>query len=144
MEWQQAREYCNQLGMTDAQVDHVEAIFSFYQAHLDEGIQEIFISERAGDERRSFESLWLFTDELIMEAKRLESQFNVDFAPLEDEIIHLVLKKVNLDLGDANAESRLYVRYNTDPDIGGELRASGENCDRLYNVYRHYLLPNLR
>jgi hypothetical protein len=136
--------YLELVGSPKAIQERAESLLAVYESL---GVQPsgFFLSEyRQEDGSPVHQSLWLFTDDLAMEAKLPTTggeQF--DFVPLARAIRHLVVEATDYDFAKASDESRMRVEVWFDGQRLGELRASASNCDLLMTVVGRYLLPNV-
>lgn len=106
---------------------------------------KFFVSEyKQEDGSPVHESLWLFTGELVMEARLSPAgDERLDFVPLVRAVRHLVVETHDYDLNTASEGSRMRIEVWFDDQRLGELRASGGNCDILRDILRSCLLPNI-
>lgn len=139
------RKYLGSLGMLKPLIDKAANAYDFYRGMITGPIPGFFVGEYiTGEGRREYESLWLFTPRLVMEAKRFIIEDDFDFTPLRMKVIYFRLQMTNYDFEKAVSTSRLSVRARDQNDIVYELRASGMNCDRLRDVSKRFLFGNLR
>ena len=138
-------EYLDAIDATAALRDRAVGLLSLYQAFPEVTPEDFFVSEYPQEDgSRVFESLWLFTDRLMMEAKIPgEGDEQLDFVPLVHGVRHLVVQAKDYDLRTTSEASRMRVEAWVSDARVGELRASGSNCDRLRAVVARYLFPNL-
>ena len=137
--------YLERLGLTDTLRTRVNELIDTYEAVLGLRLEDVFVSEYTSDEAgRVFESVWAFTDELVMEAKIPDmdgDQF--DFVPLRHSVRHWVVRKKDYQFNAADASSRLSMEVWLADNRVGNLRASWENCDHLYDLGLRRVLPNV-
>ena len=137
-------EYLESTGMTKTALARAEEVISFYVDNCPEKIERVFITDYVTEEgSREFESLWLFSPSLLMEASNFLSQDDFDFASVDTGITRLVTRKENYDFRQADGKSRLNVEFSLGTQISGQLKASGRNCDYLRDVLKQILLPKL-
>lgn len=136
--------YLSSIGSPAALQERATSLLSLYES-LGVEPSGFFLSEyRQEDGSRIHESLWLFTDDLAMEAKLpAAGDERFDFVPLARALRHLVIETKDYDLKKASEASRMHVQLWLDGQRVGELRASAENCDLLREVVGKYLLPNV-
>ena len=93
---------------------------------------------------RRFENLWLFTDTHAMEARGFMSpddQF--DLTPLKGCVDRWEIKKRDYDFKEAGSRSRMEVTVSLRFPISGSMRATGNNCDHLKNIFMKHIVPNI-
>ena len=130
--------------MTKVDVARVDEVVKFYEAFSPEKVESMFVSEYTTEEgQKQFESLWMFSRHLLMEAKQFLLQDNFDFAPNDMGGEHLVIEKQEYDFQEAGEDSRLTLTFTLRSDISAELKASGSNCDQLREICLRHFLPNL-
>ncbi|MGO9178015.1 MAG: hypothetical protein ACLQBX_17040 [Candidatus Limnocylindrales bacterium] len=137
--------YLDLIGATDVLRERTEAMMGLYEAFLTIEPSSVFVSEYPREDgSRAYESLWLFTDKLAMEARIPtpgDEQF--DFVPIAHGVRHLVVEAKDYDLRAASEASRMRVEMWLGDQLLGELKASGLNCDSLTAIVATYLVPNL-
>ncbi|GAG49134.1 unnamed protein product, partial [marine sediment metagenome] len=76
--------------------------------------------------------------------KSFTTKDNFDMTPVNNRIKYWSIQKQDYDFKSATDQSRLYVHFQTDVDVSGDLKASKENCDILKTIFIQHILPNLR
>lgn len=139
-------EYLSDLGAPDALRLRVGELVRSYEAVLDEDIDAWFVSEYVEElDQRTFESLWLFSENFAMEAQLLGSdEDHFDFVPFRTHIRHVVVSKRAFNLAEPTAASRMSVETWFEDRRYGVMRASGDNCAPLVDILKSVLLPNAR
>ena len=136
--------YLESIDLTEVLRGKVQEVVCFYQQVHAEQIQDIFVTEyvdKAGN--RQYGSVWLFSEELIMEAKRFVNAHDFDSTPLKQRVHYWQIKKNEYDFQSATKESRMVLDIVLSPDTSCELKASGKNCDYLKAVFIKHVVPNL-
>jgi hypothetical protein len=137
-------DYLGSLAAPEALSVRVDALVRAYESLVPEEIQSIFVSEfrdETGD--TTFESLWLFSDRLVMEAKLLgEEGDQFDFVPHKHGVRHIVVKKRAFDLVHTSDDSQMSIEIWFTDQRYGILKATRENCTDLLTILRRHLLPN--
>lgn len=141
-------EYLSDIGVTEVFGDRIEQILRVYSSLLPEKYSsvdwDIFVSEyREDDGTRQYQSLWIFADDLIMEAKNFIKDDDFDFAPVRHRIRHGQLVPENFDFQLSTEASRLYVTAVLLGDLFCVFRATGKNCEYLANLCRTHLVGNI-
>jgi len=138
-------DYLKAIGMTKILIERIRTIIEFYLGIYPEEIQSIFVTDLInGDGQREYVSLWLFSEKYLMEAKSFTTEDNFDMTPVNNRIKYWSIEKQDYNFKSATDQSRLYVRFQTDVDISGDLKASKENCEFLKTIFIHHILPNLK
>jgi hypothetical protein len=126
--------YMDRLGLTDPVRTRTTAIIDLV---TDLGGQEpwrIFMSQYIDTEgTRILQDLWLFTDGLAWEAEQFLSSTDIISIPLSP-IIRLYVSPNDYSPGKPGPGSRLTIDFRLSDRLGGNLRASGDNCDALWNI----------
>lgn len=132
--------YYTSIGLTSAAIERVTAIYDFYAKSLSLEVIDTFVSEYVnGDGVRTYESLWFFSSKYCMEAKQFLSQDDFDATPLEC-VSYWEIQKQDYDFVQATEKSRITLTFGTPLEIGGNLKASGVNCDHLKSVMLKYIV----
>lgn len=141
---QKFTNYLKQIKVPTPIVERVSTIVSNYSSLCPENILDILVSEYQNNQgERVYESLYLFSDNFLMEAKSFTITATDDFDILSiKDLIYIDVKKRNFDFITATEESRISVEYNS--TIPGTLKASGKNCEFLSSIMKLHLVGNLR
>ena len=137
-------KYLNDIGITDLFEDKAKAIYSFYNKIYPDSIQDIFVSEYIDEEgKRQYENLWFFTSTAFMESKNFLTEDNIDAAPYSKKFRHWTIEKkeYEFEVTTDNSRMKLIVTFST--GVSGELKASGNNCAHLKEIFLKYVAPNL-
>lgn len=136
-------KYLMTIGMTNALIKRVKEIIAFYEGHVTDKVEAVFVSEYIDEEdKRIYQNLWLFTEGLAMEAKNFIGEDIFDCALLTQNVTYWEIDKTEYDFESCNSKSRMRLRCEFGV-IKGEMKASKENCDALRGVLKNYILPNL-
>jgi hypothetical protein len=131
-------DYLAGIGMSRIGMDKIEKIYNFYKDSLHEEIKDIFVEDYINKEgSREYESLYLFSNEKIMEARSFLTQDDWDL--LYVDVIYWNIKKENYDFMKATKDSRLNIFVLNSGDIGFDLKASQGNCDKLKDIFFKYI-----
>jgi len=131
------------VGLTGLYLERAENAINFYQNPFPEDIKDIFVSEYIDKEgARQYENLWIFTSNMVGEAKRFITEEDFDATPIKNRIVYWRLKKIAFDGKKATNDSRMTINISMDTDVRGELKASKENCMKLQGIFDKYLVPN--
>lgn len=141
-------DYLGAIGVTTTAIGRVAEVYNFYHSIYPQEIPAVFVTDFINDEgRREYENLWFFTDSLTMEAKNFLTGDDFDAAPLRRNLSYWSIKKQHYDFAEATDKSRLSLYFRSEYAGGGitfDLKASGENCDYLRDIFFRYVSPNLK
>jgi hypothetical protein len=133
--------YTQTISLSTTLTAKVRSVFDFYSTICPEEIKWIHISDYFTQEgERVYEAVYLFSDNFAMEAKEFASREDFDLAPIE-LISYLGIKKQDYDLKQATEKSRLTLFFHFSEKAYVEMKASKENCDNLWSLFREYVLP---
>ena len=139
------KEYLVNIGITDLFFEKAEAVIAFYEELYPDQLENIFVSEYVDDEgKRHYDNMWLFTKDLACEAKAFLTRDEFDVASFGNKVEHWIVKKESYDLCEASSRSRMTLQFTMSTQIGGTLRASGENCDFLREVLKEHIIVSSR
>lgn len=136
-------EYLNLIGITGLFYKRVEEILDFYQKVYPDQAEDIFVGEYIdNDGNRQYESLWIFTESKIGEAKKFLTEDDFDSTFSKKQIKYWSIKKENYDFLEASTKSRMVIRFILKYNTNGELKASRENCKYLKTIFFKYFVVN--
>jgi len=137
--------YLESIGTSQTLRERAETIFQFYRQLCPEEIVRLFASDYiARDGTRVFGALWFLSENYVMEAKDFMTKDDFDLAPIAKPLPYLRVQKEDYDFQKATDKSRLHLICGINDKVGGELKASKENCDFLRDLIREYLLPRMK
>jgi len=137
--------YLQSIGMTKISIERVEIIQTFYKDICPDEITDIYVSEYLKEDgSREYENLWLFSKRYCMEAKLFLTKDDFDTTPIMKRIEYLKVEKQDYDFNKAIDKSRMYLNFQLDTRINGNLKASRENCDHLKSIIIKFVIPNLK
>jgi hypothetical protein len=135
--------YFASIGITGLFFKRAEEILNFYQKVYPDQVQDVFVNEYLDKEaNRQYESLWLFSEQFVMEAKQFVKEDDFDCAPLSKQVKYWCIKKTEYDFDRATAKSRLVLQLTLGSGTSCNLKASQENCDQLKTLFFKYIVPN--
>lgn len=138
-------EYLESIGVKGPFLKRVEEVLDFYVKVHPAAIQDIFVTEYMDkDGNRQYESVWLFSETSMMEAKQFLKEDDFDSAAAGKQVQYWRIKKEEYNLKQASAKSRMMLEFSLASGIRGELKASRENCDHLKNVFLKHITPNMK
>ena len=137
--------YLSDLPVGTVITDRIEQIISFYEKNFNVEILDIFITDFINkDNQREFENLWLISKEALLEAKSFQNKDDFDFTFLTENIYYWRIEKQDYNFIKATTLSRLFIKIDFYQQILGELKASGNNCDHLKEIFIKYFIPNIQ
>jgi hypothetical protein len=110
----------------------IEQIYNDFKLICPEPITTMFVSEYMKDNNEmEYEGLWFFSPKFAMEAKNFMTKEDYDILKIRNSIVYCEIIKSNFDIKVAGS--------------GGiaELKATRNNCNYLFRIYRRNILPNL-
>ena len=134
-------QYLESLGMRDPTLERAEAILKSVE-DLGLEVEDIFACEYLDSGgNRIFEFLCLFTEkEVIFGDVRNPDSFTC--ITISKQLRRWGIEKKNYDLRQAQFESRFTVSFAAG-DYDQKMWASRQNCDKLLDVFRQRILPNM-
>ena len=135
--------YLESVGLEGIFLSRVEEVLNFYEQVYPDQIEDIFISEYVDNDRnRHYEGMWLFTENSFMEAEGFLNEHDFDSSPLKGEVSYWNIRKTEYNFRQATAESRMALDFSARTRVRGKLKSSGENCDKLKEIFLKYIIPN--
>ena len=137
--------YLKSLQATDVVLGRANKIFELYGQLIDGfDAREIFASEDINKEKkREWRSLFFFTDEYILEAKNFVSETDLDITFVIRSVDYMRMQFKDYEPGQpTTSESRFVVKGYLISELDFELRASEDNCERLWQICRKILMQN--
>lgn len=131
------RTYLLSIGLEGPFFERCEEIVALYERLLPEQVREasIFVSDYVDEEnRRRYEGLWLISSTMMMEAKDFLNSDDVDVAPLASGIRYWRITKKDFVSGTPTVDSRMTLHLSMHSDMTCDLKASGTNCQRLFDL----------
>lgn len=134
-------KYLELIGITDLFLKRIEAVVNFYQQLYANQIEDIFVAEHVDSEgNRQYESLWLFSQYGIGEAKQFLRADDFDFVPLS--VQYWCIKKTEYDFQKANSKSRMTLDLTLAFGTTCRFKASRENCDYLRDCFTKHIVAS--
>ncbi len=139
-------EYLTSLGATAVVSERVAKILDIYSQLIDKlDVREIFVSEDVNSEtkQREWRSLFFFTDDYMLEAKKFVPDTDLDITYVINSIDYMRMRFKEYEPGKpTTAESRFRVEGYFVSEIDFDLRASDKNCEKLWQICHDILMPN--
>lgn len=141
---QEWTDYLHSIGVVDHFYEKAERVVLFYENLFPNDINEIFVSEYVDKEgMRQYDNIWLFTSEVVLEAKAFLKKDDYDATPLRGCLKYWNITKEEFEIGSASKKSRMTLMIGMTGSVRGEMKASAENCDHLWSIFTKAILPNL-
>ena len=78
----QFADYLSSIGIKELFLKRAKEVINFYQENIADNIEHIFVNDYIDEQgNRHYESLWLFTEYYMMEAKQFLTKDEFDIAP---------------------------------------------------------------
>ena len=139
-------EYLTSIGITGDLFTKTMNVFYFIENYLGHKAEDVFVSEYTNQEGgRVYENLWFFNENYVFEAKLFISQEDYDSCIIKNHIEYYTIKKLDFDIitNETNQNSRMNLEFRFKNSIvGADLKASKENCKKLSEIFKKYILPN--
>jgi hypothetical protein len=106
-----------------------------------EEIGDIFITDYLVGEEREFKNLYFFSEHFLVECKKFLQcdEYHVYSLPgLISRVSHSVKM---FDFKEVNNKSRFHMEIVTIAKDTIEMKATGNNCSSLYEIYKKHILP---
>lgn len=141
------QKYLEDIGITEPIRKRIDEVYSYIQRINPSTFTDIFVTEYIKEDgTRVYSDVDFFTETGIivtMEGFLINNAIVV--ANIKKHFVVLELNAKDYDFKKANEKSRLKIStWYDSPEVTGELRATGRNCDYAMEIYRKYLLPNIR
>ena len=131
------------VGLTELYLERALNAIIFYEHLLPDDIEDIFVSEYIDSGgTRQYENLWIFTSNLVCEAKEFITEEDFDATPIKNRIIYWNLRRTAFNGKTTSNNSRMTVHIKMDTGITGTLKASKENCTKLNEIFDKRFFPN--
>jgi hypothetical protein len=136
-------EYFDLLDLGTPIRDRLNKVLHFYSDILPHAISQVFVSETAEKGGGLLVgSLWVFAGGFVCEAHEVLTQDKFDIATAGYQ--HVIVEARSFELGaEPTEKSRLLVKYSSNFRSTGNLRASGANCQVLYDLYKTHFVRNV-
>lgn len=140
------RAYLDAVNAPAPIVERVIGLLGAYARLVDLRNSDVFVSDLIDPEgNRAFPSLWIFTYDAAFEARiPAEAGNQLDGTVIRQHIVHWVARTEDFEFGPAFPTSRAHVELWFSDGLLGELHATGDNCVRMTEILRKYVMPNTR
>jgi len=127
--------------------NNVERIIAYTKYLCGEEIINLFVNDYyKEDGSREYGSLWLISEQYMCEARNFRNnvEYDIDMGPIKKGIVYFRVYTKDYDFKNTTKESRLKIEFVNDTSTSFELRASSENCNKLAEIIRDYIKPNMQ
>lgn len=135
-------EYLNDININSSIMARIEEILNISKKVLNnEEIIDIYVSEYVTSNGREYESLWIFTEKYISEAKNFRSDFNFDMISRHAGICYANIIFDNYDYIKKSAKESSRMKLSAAScvrNISYIFKASGVNCRYLQDIFDKY------
>ncbi|MFN8519421.1 MAG: hypothetical protein U0667_08555 [Chloroflexota bacterium] len=109
-----------------------------------EPIEEIFLTDYLADGLRTYENLWAFGANYVMEAKKFLSQVQLDLTWYRGKTKWVEWTWEDFVPPDSvEAGASMHVKTSLTDGLAFDMRATGHNCAELYDLIRRRVLPGI-
>lgn len=141
MEENQLLKYLNKLKFESDKIVLVEEMLDTSENLICEEIKNAFITDYLVGEEREFKNLYFFSEHYLVECKKFLQcdEYHVYSLPgLISRVSHSVK---SFDFKEVNNKSRFHIEIVTIAKDTIEMKATGNNCSVLYDIYKKHILP---
>ena len=130
--------YFKKIAMPQAAIERVEIVSGYIDKIKSEEIIDVFICDSVNSEgMRSYDSLFLITENYVHEAKQFLLKDNIDSMKIA-RIKHIDFNSVDYDYEKATNKSRLDIQCTYSFGMSIYMKATGNNCDVLVSIYNKH------
>lgn len=134
--------YLQSIGFQQPLMERAEAVLMFWTNVVEINPSFLFVSEYRDGENRVYESICLCNEDAIAEAPVFSTTDRFDYVPLHNRITRWQVRTKNFDWVSPHIGSRLDLEVWFGEPSMWNLRASGNNCMRLAEVLKSYIVPH--
>jgi hypothetical protein len=132
--------YLKSIGIDGPFLERTTTVFDFVEKIYKDELKDIFVSEYIDSENnRQFESLWIFSEHKIFEARNFLNEDDLDCTSLPTEIQYWRMKKAEFDFDNPLPKSRLSLDITLINKYSCSFKASQSNCIKLKQIFNDYL-----
>lgn len=101
---------------------------------------DVFISNIQNDGHEDYPSLWLFTDQDVVECKFFLTRFDIDIAKYKGNVRYVnIMANSSEDLIKPNSSSAMKLSVSLVDEVRCNFDAVGQNCLKLGEIAKRYL-----
>jgi len=127
-------------GIPESVMSTVDETITTIEKYYGIEFEELFISNEQNDGHEEYSSLWLFSDQDVVECKNFLLKFDVDIVKYKGSVryVNIILNgKDTLENPQETSSMKLVVSLIN--EIGCTLFATGQNCQRLNIIAKRYM-----
>lgn len=136
-------KYLNKLKLSMSDVEKVKEMVKTTEYLTCEEIMEIFITDYLIGEERNFKNLFFFSAHFLVECKKFQQNDEFNLYRLSNSINRVSHSVKSFNFTEVNNKSRFHLEILTKGKDLIEMKATGNNCSSLFEVYKNYILPNI-
>ena len=134
--------YLRSIGFEQPLMERAEAAVKFCTTVVEINPTFLFVSEYQDRENRVYESICLCSEDAIGEAPVFSRTERLNYIRLRNRITHWQVRAKNFDWVSPHIGSRLNLEVWFGERSMLNLRASGNNCIRLVELLKSYIVPH--
>lgn len=137
------KKYLADIDCSKTMATRIEKLVKLFNSATQISFKTVFVEEfMKKDGNREFQTVIFFRNDLYGETPISSTNGTVVVTSIEKIISRIDLQATNYNYKSVKTNSRLTINFWTGPEETYTLRASGKNCNYLYDVYKTYLKPN--
>ncbi len=136
-------KYYGTLGIGPVILERISRLYADAEGLTPEPLTDTFISEYVSDGLRTYSSLFFFSPHTIIEFKDFLTTDKMHLDVVLGRIVHLQFEAEDFDLESYTQGSRFFAYYHTQDNLTTEMRASADNCLKLVDLAKKYLVRAL-
>lgn len=135
-----AFDWYEQNGFPPTVILLAKEITSQVEKYYDMEFEMIFISNILNEKNEEYPSLWLFTDQYVVECKNFLTNYDIDIVKYKNSInyINIITDNSNT-LDNPSPASTMKLRITLSSDIRCIFDAFGTNCKKLGDIAKLFL-----
>ena len=138
-------EYLAEIGIGIPFKKRIDEILNYYKETVGIEPKCIFVGDKSSDlsENKSF---WIINENFICEAKNFASESVFDCIVLRNNIGYWEAKNNESDeesMDNGQEEFSITIKFKDSDGLSADMVASGANCDKLKEIFREYIVPNM-
>lgn len=134
--------YLQSIGFQQPLMERADAVLMIWMKVVEINPSFLFVSEYRNGENRVHESICLCSKDAIGEASLFSTTERFDYILLHDRITRWQVRTKNFDWVSPHRGSRLNLEVWFGEPSMWNLRASGNNCMRLAELLKSYIVPH--
>ena len=114
----------------------ISKVEDFYEMQF----EDMFISNIQNDGHEDYPSLWMFTDQDVVECKFFLTRFDIDIVKYKGNVRYVnIMANGSEDIIKPNASSAMKLRVSLVDEVTCNFDAVGQNCLKLREIAKRYL-----